>query len=461
MKKIIAVITAALAAFASFACLTACNKKSGYDLSYTSWNLGTAALNNVERQMIKEFEKRENVKVRIEESIAQGNGYDDSIKGLAVKNNLPDVFMLSNINFGLKEKYASNIKDLVEADASGDWAKIPAPIEEGVHFKSGIYAVPFAMHMMGYFVNADLLEQYNLDKNLEGEFTWDKFSDIVTTMANYKSSGVIGLSHENTIFEWYPSSQNENYGWFTWDGSKYHLDSPEFSRGIELTQEFRTNKYTYDSLTEEDRAQNFEGVDGYTQLWNQGRLALRWGYSYEVPDMIKNTNGEFNIKFLGVPGNRTPMVGDYLAISTTCKNRELAYKFAKWMSFDPAGIRKRIELDKDVTNTLPLTTDATVIGEYFDKFTAVSGMEEKYATLDNGIVEAVKVIPGYNRSRWLANTKLTLNVDGVPTANISIGKLLDLCWTGSESYAEYATNANTLANEQYTKAIAEYTDFYN
>lgn len=459
MKKKLSIALATVMAAAGLAALSACSEAK-YDLVYASWNLSTEAVNNVERQMIKEFEKRNNVKVKIEESIAL-TGYDDSITALAAKNKLPDVYMLSNMNYGLKQRYVSDITDLIEADASGDWDNIPKPIEEAVHYKSGIYAIPFAMHMMGYFANVTFLEENNLDSYLDKEFTYDNFYELVSTVTTtYKTKGIMGLSHENTVFEWYPSSVNKDFGWFTWDGAKYNLDSQEFRDGIEKTAQLRTGGLTYESLNEDDRADFFEGVTSYVDLWNKGRLALRWGYSYEVPDMMKNS--DFEIKFLGVPGGRTPVVGDYLAISNTCQNRELAYKFAKWMSFDPAGIRQRIALEKDVTNTMPLTTDVQLIEEYFDKFDAVDGLKQAFDTLDNGIVESVKVIPGYNLSRWKALTGLTVtDENGQTITNCEMGKYLDLCWLGVEKYAEHALDVNRLANSQYSKAIAQFDAFYD
>lgn len=458
--KIAKALAALIAATTAIAVFPACGK-SEPDLVYGNWNLSTEAVNNVERQMIKEFEKLNNVKIQIEESlVGTGNAYDDTVVGLAMKNKLPDVFMISNMNFGLEKKFVSEISDLVNADASGDWNKIPKPIEEAVHFKSGIYAVPFQMHMMGYFANMDLLAEKGLTKKLNGEFTYEVFEDIVKSMSNYKTSGIMGLSHENTVFEWYPASVNADYGWYTWDGAKYHLDSQEFKDGMAKTAALRTGGYTYDSLSEVDRNSYFEGVTGYVSLWDNGKLALRWGQTYEVPDMIKNS--DFDKKFLGVPGGRTPIVGDYVAISNTCKNRELAYKFAKWMSFDPAGIKKRIALESEVTNTLPVSTDSAVISEYFTKFTSIEGLEEAFSALDNGIVECTKVVPGYNRARWKATTGISITdgVTGDTIGDAEVGKYIDQCWLGYYNYADKATELNTLANSTYTAAIKKFESYY-
>lgn len=467
MKRRLALVIAIVLVLATAATVfTACQKEK-YDLSYASWNLGTAAQNNVERQMVKAFEEKFNVKVKIEENISEA-GYSDSLRSLSLKNQFPDVFMIDNLGFVLDEGYAADITELVNADESGDWQKIPAALEQGAHFKSGIYAIPFAMHMQGYFVNVDLLKAAGQSDFLENEITYESFETAVKALQRFNSaSGIaMGLNSEESMINWYASSQNENYGYFTWDGSQYHLDSEEFIEGIEKAYGLRDGKYTYDSLNDDDRLDGFEDVKGDVDLWDQGRLAFRWGNTYEAPDMVENS-GPFEKKFIGVPGGRTVMVPDYVSISSRCSNKELAYEFAKWMSFSPEGIRKRIELNETIPNGLPLTTDMTIVNEFFDKFdnpaegrTSVQGIRDLYTTLDQGIVEGVKIVAGYGRSRWTALTTLTITLsDGTTVPNANIGQYLDACRNG-ETYREKAGDINTLANQQYTNAISKYEAQY-
>ena len=158
------------------------------------------------------------------------------------------------------------------------------------------------------------------------------------------------------------------------------------------------------------------------------------------------------------------MLGDYVAISSSCQNRELAYKFAKWMSFDPAGITQRIDLEKKVTNTLPMTVDTELIQKYFDKFTLVDGLQEAYEKLDTGIVECVKVVPGYTLSRWkaLCGANVTIqDASGTSITNPELGVLLDACWMGTEQFAQFAANCNTLANDKYKAAIKQFENYYD
>ena len=463
MKKLGIILAVVMVLTAALTLCVACKEKAS--ISYATWNLGTEAGNNVERQMVKAFEEANNVKVELKE--VPTTGYSDGIKGYIGRNDAPDVFMTDNLNFILNNQYALDISNLVAEDA--DWAKIPAALEESTHYKSGTYAIPFAMHMLGFFVNVDVLDEFNIDLPANDAYTWDWLVGAAREVSNHKGDGYIGLNEVNHIFEWYASAVNKDMGYFTWDGSSYHLDGQEFKDGMALTKELHTAKVAFDSLSEEERLTYFEGIEGSTELWNSNMMAFRWGYTYEMPDMIEK-NPDANIKFIGIPyvkdagsnartENFVTLVPDYVAIYKGTENPELAYKFAKWMSFDPAGIRKRIELDKStgVTNTLPLTTDSSIIDSYFDKFDAVSGFHELYETLDKAIMEPIKVVPGYEAARFNAVTGVTVGEN----TNAKMGVLLDACWYGDLSYADYSASCNTLANKQYSNAVKSYEGKYN
>jgi len=430
---------------------------SGADLTYVNWNLGTADQNNLERQMVAAFNAKYNKKVKIVENV-NTNAYEDAIVAMAAKEQMPDVFMLTNTTFGLSNQYLADMSSYASADA--DWAKIPASVADATKYKGKIYAIPFAIHMMGYFENEELLDSKNL-ASLSVAPKWDDFYNIVTSLKQ-PANGIMGLNIETTLFEWYPAQLNANYGWYSFDGSKYNLDSAEFAQAMALTKTIRSSKLTFDSLTADERTAL--GYDDSVAFWNDGKLGLRWGYTYEIPDMIAHST--FNKKFIGVPGGRTPIVGDYLGISPTCKNPALAYQFAKWMSFDPDGIKKRLEIDTDgsLFSSLPLSTDESVITAYFDaKYNRIPGLEEAFRASDNGVVEGVKIIPGYGKSRWTARAgnSITITVNGQPVTNPQVGQLIDQCWLGGVSFADYSTGLNAIANKCYTDALGTFSTIYS
>lgn len=430
---------------------------SGADLTYVNWNLGTADQNNLERQMVAAFNAKYNKNVKIVENINTG-AYEDAIVAMAAKDQMPDVFMLTNTTFGLSNQYLADMTSYANADA--DWGKIPAAVANATKYKDKIYAIPFAIHMMGYFENEELLDSKNLS-SLSVSPKWSDFYNIVTTL-NQPTNGIMGLNIETTLFEWYPAQLNAKYGWYSFDGSKYNLDSTEFAQAMELTKTIRASKLTFDSLSASER----ESL-GYTdsvKFWNDGKLGLRWGYTYEIPDMIAHSS--FDKKFIGVPGGRTPIVGDYLGVSPTCKNPELAYQFAKWMSFDPDGIKQRLSIDTDgsLFSSLPLSTDSSVISAYFDtKYNRVPGLEDAFRASDSGVVEGVKIIPGYGLSRWTARAgkSITITVNGQSITNPQVGQLIDQCWLGGVNFADYSSGLNAIANECYNDALASFSSIYS
>lgn len=424
-------------------------------LTYVNWNLDTKEKNNLERRLIKAYEEKTNVKINIVENINTA-AYEDAIAAMASKGNMPDVFMLTNMTFGLENQYLLDIKQY--ADEDDDWSKIPLPIEEATHYFDGIYSIPFAMHMMGYFVNEELLDTYNIAP-LDVSPTYTEFKNTVTALKK-PNDGVMGLNFENTIFEWYPSSLNEDLKWFTFDGEKYNLTSDEFATAMSETAYLRANKMTFDSLTAEER--EAMGYDDVVEFWNDGKLGLRWGQTYEIPN-INEKSSSFDKSFIGTPGGVTPIIGDYLGISPTCEEPEYAYDFARYMSFGTEGILKRLELDtnNDEFSSLPLTTDEDVIDEYF-KTSRIGGLEEVFATIDNGIVEGVKVIPGYINSRWnrRVGQTTTITVDGESITNPKIGQVIDQCWLGNLTWASYAQGLEDVANAAYQSALQRFENLY-
>ncbi len=479
MKRLAIVLALVLVLTATVVLFTACKDK--YDLTYACWNLGTETEPTVEEYMLQAFEEAHDVKIK---RMNYPVGYDDAIKAAIARGDAPDVFMISNLNYVLVNEYGLDIKEFAEADS--DWKKIPASLEESAHYKSGIYAIPFAMHMNGFFVNVDLLKKNNITLPSSDKFTYEwlisTFPQIKLVDSESKTRAV-ALNKEDSFLEWYPSAYNSDYGMFTWDGSQYHLDSEEFKAGIAQTKEIRHGHYSYDSLTADERTADFSGAE-IADAFNQGQIAFRYGSTYEAPDMYNKVHNGFEIRFIGLPyvagstseHKRTDsfsiLIPDYTSIYKGTKDPELAFELAKWMGYGPEGIAKRIELAKSSTkdaekvpNTLPMITDEATVEKFFAIF-PIDGVEQMYDKLDKAVMEPTKIVPGYQGARWNATTGLSVTVmtDGgeqtVPNANM--GQFLDACWNGISDveYTQHATKCNELANKQYSNAVAKYGDTY-
>lgn len=410
-------------------------------LTYVNWNLGAKDADNLERRMIKAWnDSHPNIQVEVDESMDYSK-YGDSLTAAASAGKLPDVFALPTIPFGLQNEWLADLTQYSSKD--GDWSKMPKPIEQAVHYGKGIYAVPAGMFLAGYWVNDDLFQAANVNQ-LKFNPTLDEFKAAIKATTK-PSENILGVSESLQVVDWYPAAVNKNFGWYTFDGSKYNLDSPEFKDGVKLANEILTNKYSFDALTEEQKTKL--NAKWHGDMWNQGKVAVRWDGSWVTTDFSKLN---FKSRFIGVPGGRATVIGDYLGISKSSKSVKASYEFAKYMSFGKEGILKRIELgSKDNSfNSLPLSTDKDVLDKYFamNKF---EGLKEAFDDINNDVVEGVKFVPGYVKSRWEAQT-------GVKVAdkdNANIGDVIDNAIKGKVKIEDYAGQLNKLANDEYQKAV--------
>jgi multiple sugar transport system substrate-binding protein len=162
----------------------------------------------------------------------------------------------------------------------------------------------------------------------------------------------------------------------------------------------------------------------------------------------------FNISFMGLPNNLFVMIPDLFGISQTCDAPKEALAFMKWMSYGKDGFMQRIAFAQASGTkyfSMPITNDPDVMTA-FNNFLTIPGIKEVYADLDNGIVEPVKTLPGYNDSRWNAETGLAIpDADGNMVENATIGAIVTAATLRGFNFADVAQQVNELANAKYTE----------
>ncbi|MGL4335302.1 MAG: ABC transporter substrate-binding protein, partial [Turicibacter sp.] len=350
---------------------------------------------------------------------------------------------LENIPRPLANEWLLDLSTLTESDE--DWKKISGPVVDSTKYNGVPFAVPAGQFFAGYFINTDLFKQENLPV-LEFGYTLEEFESAVKTLTSI-NKGTIGFEDISTIMYWYPNVKNDDLGWYTWDGVKYNLDSPEFKEGINKSKEFANNGYVFNELLEEEK-QNFKGTSGW-ETWIEGEVAFKydgtWGAGAfkELP---------FGTKFIGLPNSKVGIINDYIGISNSTENEMEAYEFVKWMTFSKEGILKRIELAEasgTVYGSLPLINDNEVLQRYFEHNPS-DGIKEVYEEIENGIVEPAKYLPGFHESRSDATTGLKIG----DIENATIGDILNECYKGTGKIEDYTTRINELANEKYQEAQA-------
>lgn len=468
MRKMLNFILIFVIVFAMFGFLGCKAKDDRIELRLLRWSIGTEETNSLNLRMIKEFEKR-NPEYRVT-VVSEGSNYTDTMLSLAALQNVPDVMLMNSLPMWLSKEWALDITEYAEADE--DWDKIPARMEEISRFNGRVMGVPAEMHLRGFFVNDTLFESKNKNTlNINPEFD-DLYNAIKT---NY-GEGTAGLNNEKEFSLWYPSVKNEDMGWYTWNDDKkvYDLESQEFNDALKIMNDINSSRQSYSSWTPEEQ----EGSN-VVEMFRKGKIATYYASTYERESILYHEGTEIifegDLRYIGMPGGKNIIIPDLWAIGKTSKHPEMAYELAKWMSFSVEGISKRLELnaadvakgEKSQFTSLPLTNDETVLEEYFRQ-EEVAGLEEVFYTLDNAVVELLKMLPGFEASYATAELKgISYNAkigdDTVARNNPKLDILYDDIWKGQinfSNWATYKTDVNNLANKSYENSVRALNNKY-
>jgi multiple sugar transport system substrate-binding protein len=450
LKKVLSLLVMVSLVFA----IVACNDKEAsknnnepaekeeVTITYSNWNVGTEEdENNIERQMIAAFEEKyPHINVEIKEITGD---WLDALGAAAGSSTMPDVYMISEVPVAVANDWALDVNELVADDE--EYAKIADAVKESVTYNGKTRALPVAQFFFGYYVNKDLYNEANLDYPEFG-VPMDGFTEALKSVTNIKN-GVVGTNYPWSLPPWYPSAVNPDMGYHTFKDGTYQMNSKEFIEGVNYTNSLVKNGYTFETLTEEQKA-NFKGEDS-DKAWQQGEIALRWDATWSL-DYINQTS-DFDWDFIGVPGGRTYVVNDFMSISKSTKHPEEAYTFLKWMGFGKEGFLKRLELAEaagQVVASLPLINDEELLDAYFEQLDA-PGVRLAYENINNNpIIEPYKMAPGFNASTWDAPTGVAIG----DNANATVGQLIEAAIKGEIKYEDYANQLNELANSEYEKA---------
>ncbi len=411
-------------------------------LTYANWNLGTDAEKNLERLMIDAFNVAyPNIQVKIDQTI-DGDDYTGKMNTAASAGKLPDVFMINDIPSNIKNEWLLDLSDLVADDA--EFAAVDQIIQETLQVEDQVVAIPFAKHLLGYYVNTDLLDTLNLDAPTLDSHVEDFIDSI--KQATDLGKGFVGVDSAHAIVDWYAGAQNEAMGWFTFQDGAFHLDANEMIEAVNTAKDLVTNQFSYINLPQEQK--DALSGDDSGLAFKSGQIAYFYNGTYMNADL--QANADFNFSFIGLPGGRQAITADYLGISQNTKDQEAAYTFAKYMSFGNEGFLKRISLAEEhgfELATLPLTNDSEVAEMYWAQV-MVPGCEEANANLAQAMFEPTKVTPGYIQARFEASTGLKIGEED----NANVWYLLNAATAGEINYQDYAGQLQMLAQRQYEEA---------
>ncbi|MEP7358990.1 MAG: extracellular solute-binding protein, partial [Anaerolineales bacterium] len=311
-------------------------------------------------------------------------------------------------------------------------------------YEAHVYGLPAAQFIMGYFVNQDLFEAANLDAPAYGTDPAD-FLDAAKKLTNIPQ-GVLGLDEIEPVLGWYPSTQDQDLKYFSFDGAHMNYNSAAFKAAVDKVVELKP--YSWQGLTDEQK-KNFKSVGPWELFLNQ-EVAVRWDASWALPDYLSKAN--FNWDFIGIPGGNQALVSDVIVVSKTAPDVQAAYDFAKWMTFSPEAYAKEVEVAGSIKSTpkMPVSVDAASLALY-KKFVDKPGVSAALDNLNNSLVESLaKVIPGYINARWEGKPGIDVAAD----KDVNLGYLFSNVTTGSFKYTDYSAKLEEFANKILDEARA-------
>jgi len=414
-------------------------------LRYANWNLGTEQENNVQRQLVKKYmELNPHVTIEIVDMSGEGS-WDDKLTALAAKGALPDVFMADKTPLYVKNGWLADLTPLVSNDP--DWRNVPDVLRNAVTYDGKVLALPAAQFVMGYFVNLDLFKANNLEPPTYGTSV-DQFFAVVTKLTDVRK-GRLGLDELEPILGWYPSTQDPNLKWFSFDGRHMHYNSDAFKAAVAKAGEMRP--HAWQGLTDEQKA-HFKSKGPWELFLNQ-ESGVRWDGGWIVPALAQQAT--FNWDFLGIPGGNQALVGDFIVVAKTTANLEEAFKFAKWMTFSREGYMAETEIARkagQVPTRMPVFVDPETINLYLSFVGDKPGLRKAFENIDHSLLESLaKVVPGYVAARWEGKPGIDIGQD----KDVNMWYMFNFANEGRYKYEDYAARLEDFANRLLDEARAE------
>ncbi len=424
-------------------------------LSYLAWNLGTAEEDNLERKMLAKFKEVypnatiNIVEVPLNEDGTAGN-YGDYLNTLASQKALPDVYMWTSVPDTASAGWAADVSAYALEDT--DYRNVVAAVRDGGLINEKVYGIPFAMHLFGIMQNYNIYDELNVDP-LPYSYTLEELLGKIAATTSDKYRGIDNFAIE----DWGALVNSDTIGFGTFDGEKYNFSSEEFAKAIDTYKEVVEKGYTGNG--------SFTGPwlpEGAGWAWGEGYVANQYEASWAIAG-FQNGERPFKSDLIPLPNEKVVLVPDFIFVAANTANAEAAYELAKWMSFGVDGMKARMAIKDEFGivgySGLPLNAgyDAE-IDEYFLKDYADFPMFlQVYASLkekpENVYVEGFKVVPGYTKSRFDADTGVVGTVNG-EEKSMTMSELMIAIIKGDKQLSDYAAEMDKVANNIYNDAKA-------
>lgn len=386
------------------------NISGSITITYASW--GDAKL---DQKLIDEFEKNhENVTVLRDTSITgAGNVFTKNLVTAAQSNMLPDVFITDSVPSMIENGLVLDVAKYWNADE--DAKKVYTNIANTAVYNGKRLAIPSFQYIKGMLVNKTLLEDLGADIP---EYDWT-FEEFKTMCETYKgqvnnngrpTQGVNGFAPNGTAtlgFEQImPCQDSDTLLYDAYDGEKFDYENELWIKYRAETDYF-FDEGLVDQLSAEEKSEIYGNEAAYP--FGEGDVMFGIEGSWNIQSVTNDLGNKLNvIDFYPFPAGKTqkiPVILDYICVSSQTKTPEIAYEFAKFMSYGYEGWKARVKASNDLNVLITGYPTADYADIWADikasiDSTKYPGLLKNIDLLGTGVPDCDKWMPGYG-SFWV------------------------------------------------------------
>lgn len=363
---------------------------------------------------------------------------NDALAKRAASGEMPDVFNVENPVIPVQNKWLLDMKPFLDKETD---KKFYQNFVETGTFDGKTIMLPSYVFVHGIIVNKSLVKANNLPVPDYG-WTLDEYKNILIKTTKGQTIGTNGVVDD---IKHIPPQMNDKLGWGTWDGSKYVLGD-EWKFAVDFTKELYDKKVSIWQLTEhidpwvkpegaerdaalqqiKDIYKEKFGEEGDYDVFLKGNVATWMDFSWGLSFYKNEKFGGFDWDFYPFPvkdkgdKSRPGIVCDSLAISANTQNPEAAFRFIKYISYDPTSFDDRVEIiknyKKDEAKTkypnikedrlsdfltfdhIPAINDQAVRDKWSEYNNVKAGVREMVNHLDTGYIDGFKFVPDFDNA---------------------------------------------------------------
>ncbi|NLM25902.1 MAG: extracellular solute-binding protein [Firmicutes bacterium] len=369
------------------------------EITYAGW--ADASHNQPQEVRITAFEAA-HPHIKVNYLFIPHEEYDDRLTAMAVAGELPDVFWINHLPVYIRNGWIADITDFVENDPTFDPDMFFGNILEAGKARGRYFGLPFQLQAAYFMVNLETLDYFGL-RMPDPDWTHEDLWNICMRM-NRPAQNYFGMEDPWVLWAHMVPAFSDKVTWdaLALDGSGFLLDDPQVIEGFKWALEFeRRNSAVSLGLGENPTPTpwshpRFVEAYGNASPWDQSKAAFHVSHSWMLTWFYENATVPYDV----IPYPRgpvrqvTPLIVDTMGISPVSENKEAAYAFLRWMSYDLQGWLDRMDVERPAPFSLPTINAPEVWEKYLSLEFIPPGMKHVVATLDNGLFDPNRTTPG-------------------------------------------------------------------